>query len=80
MCLFGLKSCQPCLMLNALSHCTRYEPEERRWLRVTSGFLQVAIPGCTEQDAQWLVSLSAPVDSVSTASLTEPAQEKSPGH
>jgi hypothetical protein len=38
---------------------TRYE--EKRWLT----FLQTAIPGCTEPDAQWLTSESqpAPVDS-----------------
>jgi hypothetical protein len=36
---------------------TRYT--EERWL----AHLRVAIPGCTEQDAQWLTSLSAPVDS-----------------
>jgi len=36
---------------------TRYTAE--RWL----AHLQTAIPGCTEQDAQWLTSLQAPVDS-----------------
>ena len=36
---------------------TRYE--KGRWL----AFLQTAVPACTEQDAQWLISLPAPVDS-----------------
>ena len=36
---------------------TRYE--ENRWLT----FLQSAVPGCTELEAQWLISHPAPVDS-----------------
>jgi hypothetical protein len=36
---------------------TRYE--EKRWLT----FLQTAIPGCTEPEAQWLISQPAPIDS-----------------
>jgi hypothetical protein len=36
---------------------TRYD--EERWLT----FLRQAIPGCTEQEAQWLISHPAPVDS-----------------
>jgi hypothetical protein len=36
---------------------TRYE--EKRWL----AFLQNAVPGCTELEAQWLISHPAPVES-----------------
>jgi hypothetical protein len=36
---------------------TRYD--EKRWLT----FLRTAIPGCTELEAQWLISHPAPVDS-----------------
>ena len=44
---------------------TRYDA--RRWLT----FLQAAIPGLTEQDARWLVSLPAPVDSPLPAPLNQ---------
>jgi hypothetical protein len=39
---------------------TRYD--EERWLRVTFRVLRQAIPGCTEQEAQWLISHPSPVD------------------
>jgi hypothetical protein len=44
---------------------TRYD--EKRWLT----FLQTAIPGCTELEAQWLISHPAPVDSPLPAPLSQ---------
>ena len=45
-------------IITTLAICgTRYEAG--RWINL----LQAAIPGCTEQDIEWLVSLPAPVDS-----------------
>jgi hypothetical protein len=47
----------PDLILTLAAFNTRYK--EGRW----RALLQAAVPACTEQDAQWLTALPAPVDS-----------------
>ncbi len=48
---------------------TRYD--EERWLT----FLRQAIPGCTELEAQWLVSHPSPVDSPSPLPALAPQSQ-----
>ncbi len=46
-------------IITMLAVFARRYAEGRRWL----AFPQTAVPGCTEQDAQWLISLPAPANS-----------------